>query len=49
MLLPDTVASVYILDVGGRREVFLTQHRSSASTADTAELQTVLDSIHVEA
>ena len=48
MLLPGAVASVYVVDVDGKRQVFLTQVSNSASAADRAELQTVLDSIHIE-
>ncbi len=48
LLLPDGIASVYILDVAGQRQVFLTQHRSTTSQKDLAELRTVLESIHIE-
>lgn len=47
VLLPDATASVYVLDVDGKRQVFLTQVGDSTSAADRAELQTVLDSIHI--
>jgi len=47
VLLPDGVASVYIVEVDGQRQVFLTQYRSPTSDADLEELQTVLDSIHI--
>lgn len=49
VLLPDGNASVYVLDVKGQRQVFLTQYRSPASDNDVRELQTILDSIEIEA
>jgi hypothetical protein len=49
VLLPDGIASVFILDVDGRRHVFLTQYRSAASDEDVRELQAILDSIQNEA
>jgi hypothetical protein len=48
VLAPDGAASIYILDVDGRRQVFLTQHRSETSDEDLRELQGVLDSIRME-
>jgi hypothetical protein len=48
VLLGDAIASVYILDVDGERQVFMTQHASSTSDEDLAELQAVLDSIRIE-
>ena len=48
VLLADGIASVYIVDVDGQRQVFLTQHRSATSDDDLAELQSVLDSIQLE-
>ena len=45
VLLPDGTASVYVLDVEGKRTVFITQYRAGATAAERAELQTVLDSI----
>ena len=48
VLLADGIASVYIVDVDGRRQVFLTQHRSASSDDDLAELQSVIDSIRFE-
>ena len=48
VLVPDGTASVYILDVDGQRQVFLTQHRAATSAEDLRELQGVLDSIHIE-
>ena len=48
VLLRDGAASVYIVDVDGQRQVFLTQFRSATSDEDVRELQAVLDSIHIE-
>ena len=48
VLLDDGMASVYIVDVNGPRQVFLTQYGSTTSDADLAELQEVLDSIRIE-
>jgi hypothetical protein len=48
VLLPDGRASVYIVDVDGQRQVFLTQYRSAASDEDLRELQAILDSIRIE-
>lgn len=48
VLLPDGTASVYIVDLDGQRQVFLTQYRAGASDEDLRELQRVLDSIHIE-
>lgn len=48
VLLPDGVASVYIVDVDGQRQVFLTQHRSATSDEEIAELQAILDSIVID-
>lgn len=39
--------SVFILDVEGERQVFLTQHNAPTSEDDLAELQMVLDSIRI--
>lgn len=47
VLWHDSPTSVYILEVEGRRQVFLTQHRSATSDEDRAELQSVLDSIRI--
>lgn len=49
VLLPDAKASVYVLDVGGQRQLFLTQTRAAASVEDRAELQAILDSIRIDA
>ena len=48
VLLPDGIASVYIVDVDGQRQVFLTQYRSATSDEDLRELQAILDSIRIE-
>ena len=48
VLLDDGASSVYVVDVDGRRLVFLTQVGDSTSAADRAELQAVLDSIRIE-
>jgi hypothetical protein len=48
VLLPDAVTTVVILDVGGRRQVFVSQVGDRASAADRAELEDVLDSIRIE-
>jgi hypothetical protein len=48
VLLENATASVYVVDVDGERQIFLTQAGDAASAADRAELQTVLDSIHIE-
>jgi hypothetical protein len=49
VLLPDGKASVYIVNVDGQRQVFLTQYRSATSGEELLELQAILDSIHIEA
>lgn len=49
VLLRDGIATVYIVDIVGRRQVFLTQHNKAAtSDEDVREVQTVLDSIHID-
>lgn len=47
ILLADGIASVYIVDVDGERQVFLAQIGSTTSDEDLAELQAVLDSIRI--
>jgi len=47
VLLRDATASVYVVEVDGKRQVFLAQVGNSASAADRAELQTVLDSLRI--
>lgn len=49
VLLPGETATVYVVDVDGQRQVFLAQLSEPRSDADRAELQTVLDSIRIEA
>lgn len=46
VLRPMTTASIYILDVDGERQVFLTQ-QFSPTPGERAEVQAVLDSIRV--
>jgi hypothetical protein len=48
VLLPDGIVSVYIVDVDGRRQVFVAQYRSRTSDKDVREMQAVLDSIRIE-
>jgi hypothetical protein len=48
VLLPGGHASAYILNVDGRRQVFLTQYGPATSDEDVRQLQTVLDSIRIE-
>jgi hypothetical protein len=48
VLLRDGIARVYIVDVDGQRQVFLTQHGSATSDEDVRELQATLESIHIE-
>jgi hypothetical protein len=47
VLLREATASVYVLDVGGKRQLFVIQVADATSAADRAELKTVLDSIHI--
>lgn len=47
VLLEAGTARVYLVDVDGRRQVFLVQVGKAASAADRAELQAVLDSIRI--
>jgi len=48
VLPPNSVASVYILDIEGQRQVILTGTRSTSTDDDVAELQSVLDSLRFE-
>ena len=48
VLLRDGISSVYIVDVDGHRQVFLTQYRSATSGEDLRELEAILDSIQIE-
>lgn len=45
VLLLGGTASVYVVDIDGQRQVFLTQAPSGTSAADLAELETILGSI----
>lgn len=45
VLFPAESASVYVVDVGGRVQVFVTKTDDDASPTDRAELQSILDSI----
>ena len=46
--MPGYTASVYVVDVDGERQVFLTQHGPAASDEDLRELQSMLDSIRID-
>jgi hypothetical protein len=48
VLFPGVTASVYLVEIDGQRQVFVTQHPSSSSDEDLEELQAVLDSIDIE-
>ena len=48
VLLDNGAASVYVVAVDGKRQIFLTQVGNATSAADRAELQAVLDSIRIE-
>jgi len=49
VLLPDGIMSVYIVDVDGTRQTFVTGPRGPAtSNEDAGELQAILDSIRIE-
>jgi hypothetical protein len=48
VLLKGAKASAYIVDIDGRRQVFLTQSGPAMSDAQVRELQAVLDSIRIE-
>jgi hypothetical protein len=45
VMQPAATASVYVVDVGDRAQVFVTPTRDGASDADRAELQSILGSI----
>lgn len=47
VLLRDGTASVYIVDIDGQRQVFMTQYKTAASDEDVREMQRVLDSIEI--
>ena len=44
-VVPRTTSSVYVVDVNGKRQVFVTQVDKAAIPADRAELQAILESI----
>ena len=46
--MPGYTASIYVVDVDGERQVFLTQHGPAASDKDLRELQSMLESIHID-
>jgi hypothetical protein len=48
VLLGDARASVYILDVNGERQVFVTQVQDEARAEDLEEMQTIIDSIQID-
>lgn len=48
VLLGDGTASVYILDVKGKRQVFLTQVRAGTRAEDIAEMQAIIESITID-
>jgi hypothetical protein len=48
VLAPAESASVYVVDVAGRAQVFVTRTADDASVADRAALQSILDSIRFE-
>jgi hypothetical protein len=45
VLFPSESARVYVVEVDGRAQMFLTKTPDDASAADRAELQSILDSI----
>ena len=48
VLLGDGTASVYILDVKGERQVFVTHHWGRATPEDISEMQTIVESITID-
>lgn len=48
VLFPGAVASVYVLEVDGERQVFVAQNRSPDSPRARAELQSLVDSIRIK-
>ena len=48
MLMPGYTAGIYVVDVDGERQVFLTQHGPATSDEDLRELQSMLDSIRID-
>jgi hypothetical protein len=49
VLLDGGTASVYIFDVDGERQVFVTHYRAGARAEDIAEVQAIVDSITIDA
>ena len=47
VLLPDGLASVYVIDVDGERQVLLTQHQS-ATAEDIAEMEAIIASMTID-
>ena len=47
VILPDGTVRVYVVDVDGVRQVFITQHRDAALEEDLGELASILDSIRI--
>ncbi len=47
VLLADGVTRVYVVDVEGQSQVFVTQERPGTPGSDVAELQSVLESIRI--
>jgi len=48
VLMPGYTARIYVVDVDGERQVFLTQHGPATSDKDLRELQSMLDSIRID-
>jgi hypothetical protein len=48
VLLGDGTAHVYVMDINGQRQVFVTQYRAGSSVDDIAEMQAIVDSIEIE-
>jgi hypothetical protein len=48
VLLPNADASVYVVELAGDLQLFVTQHRDDSSNEDVAELRAILDSIRIE-
>jgi hypothetical protein len=48
VLVGDGKASVYVLDVDGERQVFLTQYRAGATLDDVTEMGTIVESIEID-
>jgi hypothetical protein len=48
VMFPAETASVYVVDAGGRAQVFVTRTADDASAADVAELESVIDSIRIQ-